>query len=151
MEAISLLEKLSFASLLWALITPIILMGIDIITGLLGAWICKDFQSSKMRSGMAKKIGEIAMLAIGMLFVQAMTLPQPWPEAIIKFISLYLIVMELMSIIENMDRIGVPLPAFVVRVINNIGTSVQQESFTEINKKIYDIEKKVEHIEDKGD
>jgi phage-related holin len=70
------IKTIHFASLTWILILPLSLMGIDVLTGLFNAlWKEKNFKSSVMRSGLTKKVGEIAIILIGILFTYGMTLP----------------------------------------------------------------------------
>lgn len=118
---IDIIKTLHFTNMVWLLVLPVAMMAIDIVTGVINAWKQKDFQSTKMRAGLAKKAGELLIIVIGVLFTYGMGVP----DYIIKFISLYIIVMELMSIIENIDKLGVPLPKAIKDVINNAGKELQ--------------------------
>ncbi|MBR2189577.1 MAG: phage holin family protein [Eubacterium sp.] len=129
-------KTIHFASLTWLLILPMAMMAIDILTGLINAWKQKDFQSALMRSGLAKKAGEILILVVGILFTYGMGLP----SYILKLISLYIILMELMSVIENLDKLGAPLPKFVKDVINNVGTSVQNDDYQSLVRELKRLE-----------
>ena len=106
MDFNELLQQVHFADWKWMLILPAALMAIDFLTGFLGAWIRNDIQSAKMRSGLAKKCGELCVILIGELFTVGMNLPQSFMEAI----SLYIMFMELVSNVENLAIIGVRLP-----------------------------------------
>lgn len=106
MDFNELLQQVHFADWKWMLILPASLMAIDFLTGFLGAWIRNDIQSAKMRSGLAKKCGELCVILIGELFTVGMNLPQSFMEAI----SLYIMFMELVSNVENLAIIGVRLP-----------------------------------------
>lgn len=131
------IKTIHFASLTWIMILPLSLMGIDVLTGLFNAlWKEKNFKSSIMRAGLVKKVGEIAIILIGLLFTYGMTLPL----YIMKAVSLYLIIMELMSIFENLDKMGVPLPKFVKDVVNNVGHSLQNDSAKELAEKVHKLE-----------
>jgi toxin secretion/phage lysis holin len=88
-------------------------MAIDVLTGTINAWIKGEIKSSILRKGLGKKIGEIVVLAIGELFLIAMSLPM----AVLNGISLYIIVMELISICENLEKLGVPIPRFVKKAL----------------------------------
>lgn len=118
---IDIIKTLHFTNMVWLLVLPVAMMAIDIVTGVINAWKQKDFQSTKMRAGLAKKAGELLIIVIGVLFTYGMGVP----DYIIKFISLYIIVMELMSIVENIDKLGVPLPKAIKDVINNAGQGLQ--------------------------
>lgn len=109
MEFNQLLQDVHFASMKWMLIIPAALMAIDFLTGFLGAWARHDIQSPKMRSGLAKKCGEIFVILMGWIFTEGMELP----EYILTGIVAYIIAMELVSIVENLAIIGVRIPSGV--------------------------------------
>jgi toxin secretion/phage lysis holin len=104
-----LLNNIQFKSSIWVLAIPIILMGVDILTGLTNAWIRKEVDSSKLRKGLGKKLGEIASLFIGEIFIMGLNIS----VLLVDAISIYLIVMELISICENLEQLGVPIPKFI--------------------------------------
>lgn len=106
MDFNTLLQDVHFADWKWMLILPAAMMLFDFITGFLGAWIHNDIQSPKMRSGLAKKCGELCVILIGQLFTIGMNLPQAFMEAI----SFYILFMETVSVVENLAIIGVRLP-----------------------------------------
>ena len=74
-----------------------------------------------MRAGLAKKAGEILILVVGELISYGMILP----DTIMNGISFYIIFMEVMSIMENADELGIPVPKFVRDVINNVDDKLQ--------------------------
>ena len=113
---IEILRAFRFRNEWWVLVLPISLMLIDVITGLLKAFITKTFQSSILRAGGCKKVGEVAVLGVGELFTCALVLP----DYVMVLVSAYIVFMEIMSIIENIDKLGVPIPAFVRDVVNNV-------------------------------
>ena len=136
MELLDVFKDLHFQNMFWLLMLPSAMMAIDVVTGLMNAWAKKDFQSTKMRSGLAKKAGELLVILIGILFTFGMGIP----EQILSCLSLYIIIMELMSIIENLDKLGVPLPKALKDVINNVGTSLQNDDYTTLVKKMDKLE-----------
>lgn len=137
---IDIIQTLHFTNRIWLLVLPVAMMGIDIVTGVINAWKQKDFQSTKMRAGLAKKAGELLIIVIGVLFTYGMGVP----DYIIKFISLYIIVMELMSIVENLDKLGVPLPKPIKDVINNAGHAMQEEEAAAVIAQYKDEVKRLE-------
>ena len=108
------LENLRFANELWIFLVPAILMALDVITGSINAWAKKDFKSYKMRTGLVKKCGEITILVVGTLFKFAFGLP--W--YIVGGVAFYIIFMELISICENLDQMGVPIPKFISKALS---------------------------------
>lgn len=109
------LENLRFVNELWIFIVPCALMAFDIVTGSINAWSKKDFKSAKMRQGLVKKCGEISILAIGTIFKFGFGLP--W--YIVGFLAFYIMVMELISICENFDAMGIPIPKFIKKALAN--------------------------------
>lgn len=99
------LLNLSFASTLWQIILPLVLMVVDIITGYYNAWKNNDIKSKKMRDGIGKKMAEMVYILLGFLFSYAFNI-----QAISYFISIYIIYMELMSVAENCKKLGVDMP-----------------------------------------
>lgn len=127
-----LVSSVHFAGYKWIMILPCALMAIDIVTGFLAAWfVQKNFESAKMRAGLVKKVGEIMIILIGILFTTGMELP----TYILKGISLYILLMECLSVIENLDKMGVPLPKFLKNFVNNVHNSIQNDSYDELKAK----------------
>ncbi len=127
-----LLAKVHFASYKWIMILPCAMMAIDIITGFLAAWfVQKNFESAKMRAGLVKKAGEILIILMGVLFTTGMELT-PY---ILQGISAYILLMECLSIIENLDKMKVPLPKFLKNFVNNVNHSIQNDSYDELKAK----------------
>lgn len=121
-----MIQGFEFRNTFWYLILPMILMGIDIATGFINAWIRREISSSKLRSGLGKKVGEVSVLVIGELFTYALRLPKDT----MKFFTAYIILMEIISIIENLDKLGVPMPGRVKKVVNNAYDELKNENDT---------------------
>ena len=124
---IEVLQSFRFRNEWWVLILPISLMAIDVVTGLLKAFVTKTFQSSVLRAGGCKKAGEVAVLGVGELFTCALVLP----DYVMIMVSAYIVFMEIMSIIENVDKLGVPIPAFARDVVNNVDDQLYNHHLSE--------------------
>ena len=142
MDIVTFLNNFRFRNELWILILPVSLMAIDFITGLLYAWSTNTFKSKKMRSGLTKKVGEIAILVIGELFSYGMRI-QP---IIMDGISAYIIFIEFMSLMENLKKMGVPIPGFISKVLNTVDLALKEEDITEALKKVAELEKEIEQL-----
>lgn len=142
MDTFAFLENFSFTNKIWILIIPVSLMAIDFLTGLLYAWSSETFKSKKMRSGLTKKVGEIAILVIGELFSYGLQIP----GAIMDWISAYIIFMEFMSVMENLKKMGVPIPGFISKVLNTVDLALREEDITEALKKVAELEKEIEEL-----
>ena len=123
METLRKLGDIEFSNEFWIFMLPGILMLTDFITGFIKAWKKHEIKSSKMREGLAKKYGEFVCLIIGELFVVSVKVPSYF----IKAISGYIILMELISITENLDIIGVPIPKPIKRALKVINEKIQND------------------------
>lgn len=132
-----ILKHLHFTSPTWVYALPLILMGVDILTGLVNACFKeRNFMSSVMRSGLTKKVGEIAIIVVAIVCTYALGIP----TAVMKCIVTYIAFMELMSIFENADKMGVPLPKFVKSLVNNIQDSIQNDDLATAIDKMHKLE-----------
>lgn len=124
MEFSDILNKASFRDNYWVIIIPSVLMVLDILTGVIHAWATGHLKSYKMREGLNHKAGELCVLLIGELFTYGMQLPAVFIHAV----SGYVIFMELISIIENLDKMGVPMPKFVTSALRNAKDKIDNPS-----------------------
>ena len=122
-EIKELLNTFHFTNEIWAVMIPIILMGIDVLTGIVNAWVKGEIKSSKLREGLAKKFGEISVIIIGEIFVLGFGLH----NFLVDGIAIYLIVMELISICENLDKLGVPIPKFIKKALAETNDKINED------------------------
>lgn len=108
MDIQNIIQNLDFSSVGWMIATPIIFSIFDIITGFIQAVINKDVQSSKMRVGLLHKILICIVLVSGFVVGLSFNLP-----IISKFISAYIVVMEIISILENLKKAGLDFSVFL--------------------------------------
>lgn len=116
-----IIDKLQFSNDFWVILLPSILMAFDVVTGFINAWAKNEIKSSIMRQGLARKFGELVIIAIGQLFFYGVGLP----KYAVAGISGYIILMELISICENLDKLGVPVPAFIKRALNTAEKKIE--------------------------
>ncbi|MBO5630037.1 MAG: phage holin family protein [Aeriscardovia sp.] len=140
-EIIKIVEKLHYVNFGWAFLLPVILMAIDIITGFANAWASKEVQSSKMRNGIVKKVGEMMLIvAVGVVCYAVML-----PVEILYCVSFYIAFMEGVSVLENLDLVGVPIPKKIENVINNVANSISNgEDIEELNEKIKEMNEMID-------
>lgn len=120
-------SDVQFTNAYWVLFLPCALMALDVLTGVTHAWMTGHLKSYRMREGLGRKAGELTILVMGALFTAAISLP-PY---IMGFFSLYIVVMELVSICENLKKLGIPIPKFIDRALGNIENKIQNGSNTE--------------------
>lgn len=124
------LESVKFVNEVWVFMIPGILMAVDILTGSLNAWAKRDFKSYKMRQGLVKKCGEVTILGIGELFTIGMILP----TYIMSGVSFYIIFMELISICENLQKMGVPIPKFIKKALSDTEKALEDKESVDSKK-----------------
>ena len=100
------------------------MMAIDVVTGFLNAWKKKQVKSSVMRTGLAKKVGEVCVILIGVAVVKGTTAP----HYILGGLSFYISLMEAVSIAENLDKLGVPIPKWFKKAIGTLKDTIQNET-----------------------
>lgn len=110
------LKNISFADEEWKFALPMILMCIDFLTGITYAWGTGHLKSYRMREGLMRKFAEVSVLVMGALFEFGFNLP---PYVLSGF-SFYIMFMELISICENLKKMGIPIPAFVEKAFSSM-------------------------------
>ena len=103
-----LVQTLSFTSVAWQIITPLIFSGLDILTGYIQAVINKTVDSKVMREGLLHKCLLIVAILIGYIVEYAFGI-----KAVAQVITVYICVMEVMSILENVKKAAEVTKAFV--------------------------------------
>lgn len=120
-EITNIFTDVSFHDGGWIMLIPVTLMGIDVLTGVIHAWATGHLKSYKMREGLGRKFGEIMILFMGQLFTVGMN----FPFYLLSAFSLYIILMEIVSICENLKKLGVPIPKFVDKALNSMNEEIQ--------------------------
>ena len=110
------LMNLQFTNIWWTLIVPLVLMVLDIITGYYNAWEKDEISSKKMRDGLGKKCAELCYIVVGFLFKFAFG-----TSSIMYFIVIYVCYMEIVSLAENCEKLGFPMPDKLRKKLNNDG------------------------------
>lgn len=102
-----LAQTLTFSSIIWQVITPLIFSGLDILTGYIQAVINKNVDSQVMREGLLHKCLLIVAIVIGYVVEYAFGI-----SAVANVITVYICLMEIMSIAENLKKAGLELKIF---------------------------------------
>ena len=129
-----------FAGLLYYLgivSIPIIMlicaMIIDYITGMLAASYNSELSSKKGIRGIVKKVGYLALVLASMIIdwlisqgLQQININLHYSVFFAVLVAVWLIINELISVLENLSRIGVPIPNFMKKLINRLKTTVDE-------------------------
>lgn len=129
-----IIARIQFSNVSWTFIVPIVLMGIDFATGIINAWIKDQIKSTKMREGLAKKFGELCVLIMGAIFVYGLSVP----SIVLNFVSVYIMIMELISICENLNKLGVPIPKFIKKALDDANNKIQNHGEEDKNNGVHD-------------
>lgn len=100
----TLINNLHFTSLLWQVLATLIFMVGDIISGFVSALIQKNVDSQKMREGLLRKMLLILIIALSFIIQYAFNI-----TLISKIVCIYIIIMEVISILENLKKAGIDL------------------------------------------
>lgn len=109
-----MIQNIHFTSVLWAILAPLILIVLDIASGTVNAWKNNNFKSSVMRAGLSKKFGELVYVLVGIMTKYALG-----TDMILYFTVGYICFMEIFSLAENCDKLGVKMPDKLKEKLNN--------------------------------
>lgn len=85
----------------------IILIAIDVILGIIGALVKKDFSFKKLANFMK---GPVLAYVLGFAIIKMVGQALPRLALIVPIVLVLVVIALLASIIRNLGRIGVPLP-----------------------------------------
>lgn len=130
----------ALSSLFGALAIPIILLVlcniIDYITGIAAVRYRKQQISSYTSiRGIIKKVCMWLLIAVGAMMDRLILYACsevgfniPFTFAIACVVAIWLICNEIISILENINDIGVPMPAFMKTVVQNIKSQIEEKT-----------------------
>lgn len=117
--------------LLVPFIVMIVVMLIDYCTGMAQAYVSRTLNSRIGVTGIIKKIGYIIAVAVGIvadyLISSALIncgINIQMSYCIGMIVTVWFIINELISILENLSEIGIPLPKFLVAIVKRLKTTV---------------------------
>lgn len=112
--------SIHYADNYWIILLPAIMALSDVITGFIQAQINGTKNSSIMRKGLYRKVGELGTIVLVWVTCTAIELSIKYVAAV----STYVCIMEALSILENLKAMGVPIPDFVTRKAHEIDNSI---------------------------
>ena len=117
------------------LIVLTVVMLIDYITGMLSAYINAELSSRKGIVGILKKVSYFSLVCVGIAidYILYSALSQMGIQSDITMffgltVTVWLIINELISILENLARLDVPIPKFLTSVIKKLKTTVEDKT-----------------------
>ena len=122
-----------FNVLMIPIVVLVFVMVTDYISGMASAKKSGELSSSIGIMGIAKKVGYLALVAVGMVvdYLISSALVHVGIEIQINYcfamiIVIWLIINELISILENLGEMGVPLPSFLTSMIKTLKSKVDE-------------------------
>lgn len=135
MESLRALMSVSFREDFWVLLLPSCCIAIDIITGVLNAWIENNVKSYLLRQGLGKKCGELLAVVLGELLVCALSVP----KELLTGVSVYIVFMEVISIFENLNKLGVPIPWFIKKALGAASNALIGSEKEELSEEVQEV------------
>lgn len=117
------LQNITFTHRYWILLLPLALMTADIVTGWIQASINNTWDSTKMRVGLFRKSGELLVVIVAYVIYAAISLPVDVPA----FVASYIVIMEVISVFENLDQAGIPVPHWITRKLRKVADDLTED------------------------
>ena len=131
MEDLRALTSVAFRDDWWILILPSACIAIDVLTGVLNAWTKGELKSYRLREGLGKKAGELLAIILGEVLVAGLCIP----KFIVSGISAYVVFMEVVSIMENFCKLGIPIPPSIRKALSAMDETLNgKKSDEELSK-----------------
>lgn len=119
------LDAITYTHDYWIFLAPLLLNAVDVVTGWIQATINGCWKSTKMRYGIMRKAGMMLIIILAYCFEYAI---EAVHEAhVATFVSVYIVVMELLSICENLDHAGVPIPGFIRNRLGKVKERMEEK------------------------
>lgn len=109
-----------------------VVMAIDYLSGIVEAWIKRELSSRVGVLGIVKKVAYL--LAVAVAIVADWVVQTAAAEIGVDFggfyffgllVTIWLVLNECISILENISEIGVPLPGFLLKLIEKLKKTVE--------------------------
>ena len=121
----------AMAAYLRAVTVPVVVlcavMMLDWVTGMTAAWINGELDSRVGFFGAIRKLGRLCLVAVGMAAdyiiasgVSTAGAEMPIDMAVALLVCFWLIINECISVLENLGLLGVPLPGFVAKALEQL-------------------------------
>ena len=116
-------DEISYTHAYWIFLMPLVMAAADIVTGWIQASVNGTWDSTKMRKGLYRKAGELGVVVIAYITGMAITLP----INLAAFISFYVVIMEAISVLENLDQAGIPIPHWITQKLGKVAKEMDAD------------------------
>ena len=117
------------------LIVLILVMLLDYATGMSKAWIRGELSSRIGVKGIVKKLGYIVIVAVAGVMdwlisygLRSAGIDFELPFLFAAIVMIWLIINELISILENVAAIGGPTPPFITKLLAKLKSTVEEKA-----------------------
>lgn len=124
--------------LLVPLIVLIVVMIIDYLSGMAQAYVSRTLNSRIGIVGILKKVGYLATVAVAIIadYIISEALMLLGTNIKLSYyiglvVTIWFIINELISILENLAEIGTPIPKFLTKIIKRLKVTVEKKTDTE--------------------
>lgn len=119
-------------------IVCIVFIVLDILSGVVAGAKNKELSSTKMRTGLYNKIGELLLIGVAGFCEFILTI-EPFskmgiPPEILYTVVIYIAGMELLSILENICKINTNIPIAKILAIFEMQIDKEKENKLELNQ-----------------
>ena len=129
-----------------ALIVPVLVllvfMILDYATGMVRAWRARELSSKIGVDGIVKKVGYMVLVVVAMGVdylvyngLVAVNITVPYNLWFGLIVTIWLIINEMISILENLSDIGVPIPSFLKKIVKRLKKTVDKEGEIQADEK----------------
>ena len=121
----STLSELAYTNPYWIFLLPLVFAGADIASGCAQAIINGVLDSTKMRKGLYRK--GLDMLIVILAFITECAVEPAKVVHLATCASGYIVLMESLSIFENLGQAGVDVPPFIRDKLKKIKDDVNNK------------------------
>lgn len=127
----------SFGALIVPIVILIVTIIIDYCTGMAVAWNSSDLSSKRGIKGIVKKVLYFVLVAVGMVvdwsimyWLSTFGAGEVYKFSFGALVAFWLIMNELISILENLEALKVPVPKFLTKVIKRLKITAEKTAET---------------------
>lgn len=131
-----------FNVLLIPVLVLVAVMVIDYATGMTSAYKNGQIESKVGLLGILKKVSYLVLVAVGGVvdYLICSGLATAGFDFGVTYccgliVTIWLIINELISILENLSELGTPIPKFLVNIVRRLKNTVESKTDSETNKK----------------
>ena len=111
------------------------MMIIDYLSGMAVAWSQNNLSSKIGAKGIIKKVGYMALIVVAMGVdyliysgIAVTGLEVGYNMWFGLLVAVWLIINEMISILENLGKLGVPIPEFLTKIIKRLKSTTEGET-----------------------